>query len=184
LAAICLGHIARIHGDVDKDRLINLIKSKINDHDIGGDLRSAIDDIKFFAKNKKNNTIQEITIEADALNLFAEILMKEIRDKTIERYHLIIDKEISSEIPEKIIDIINSCELISDRDVKLIISNIVDGVIYNLLGVIQYNDCIEFDVINDEKSFELREINNDLSSCLFEEDGWISLYSEYKECFD
>ena len=47
LAVICLGHIARLHGAIDKTT-IDFLKSKLNDKRIGGSAQDALDDIEIF----------------------------------------------------------------------------------------------------------------------------------------
>lgn len=48
LAATCLGHIARIHHKLDKEKVINLLNSRRNDAEIGGQIEDALDDIDSF----------------------------------------------------------------------------------------------------------------------------------------
>ena len=50
LAATCLGHVARIHGQIDKTRVINALQSKMPNSKIKGTLEDACDDIETFAK--------------------------------------------------------------------------------------------------------------------------------------
>jgi hypothetical protein len=49
LAATCLGHIARIHRQIEKDKVIPLLKSRLNDTRITGRIEDALDDIDMFA---------------------------------------------------------------------------------------------------------------------------------------
>ena len=48
LAAICLGHLARIHGQFEKDKVIPILRSRLNDTAIAGRIEDALDDIKMF----------------------------------------------------------------------------------------------------------------------------------------
>lgn len=50
LAAICLGHIARIHGKLDVDIVLERLVPLKTDPLIGGSVQDALDDIKFFLK--------------------------------------------------------------------------------------------------------------------------------------
>jgi len=50
LAATCLGHLARIHKTIDKQKILEVFKNKQNDLEIKGQISDAIDDIKMFAK--------------------------------------------------------------------------------------------------------------------------------------
>lgn len=48
LAATCLGHIARIHHHLDKEKVIPALMNKVNDPVIGGTVQDALDDIEMF----------------------------------------------------------------------------------------------------------------------------------------
>jgi hypothetical protein len=48
LAATCLGHIARIHGKLDRERVVAELRSRLSDDNIGGRVQDALDDIEQF----------------------------------------------------------------------------------------------------------------------------------------
>lgn len=48
LAATCLGHIARIHHQIEKDKVISILRGKLGDRRIAGRIEDAIDDIEMF----------------------------------------------------------------------------------------------------------------------------------------
>ncbi|MEQ4616655.1 MAG: hypothetical protein ABN482_01245 [Corticimicrobacter sp.] len=48
VAATCLGHVARIHRRLDKDRVLNVLREHLSDLDISGQVEDAIDDIEIF----------------------------------------------------------------------------------------------------------------------------------------
>lgn len=50
LAATCLGHVARIHGKIDRDRVIPVLHSKVNDSRVSGCISDALEDIGMFVK--------------------------------------------------------------------------------------------------------------------------------------
>ena len=49
VAATCLGHLARIHGTLDRHKVLPALEALANDPQIGGRIQDAIDDIKKFA---------------------------------------------------------------------------------------------------------------------------------------
>jgi hypothetical protein len=51
LAAICLGHIARIHGKIEKDRVINALKHNLSNKELAGQIQDALDDIELYIGN-------------------------------------------------------------------------------------------------------------------------------------
>lgn len=50
LAAICLGHIARVHGKIDKDKVIRILKTRLNEVELAGFIEDALGDIDMFVK--------------------------------------------------------------------------------------------------------------------------------------
>ena len=51
LAATCLGHIARIHGRIDREIVLTAIKGKMSNLTIKGILEDACEDIETFANS-------------------------------------------------------------------------------------------------------------------------------------
>jgi hypothetical protein len=51
LAATCFGHLARIHGCLDLDIVLPILKDLLNDPDVGGEAKNAISDIRMFMKS-------------------------------------------------------------------------------------------------------------------------------------
>lgn len=50
LAVTCLGHLARIHKQIEKDKVVNVLQSKTKDKELTGRIEDAINDIEMFAK--------------------------------------------------------------------------------------------------------------------------------------
>ncbi|MEO8403014.1 MAG: hypothetical protein ABI480_00405 [Chitinophagaceae bacterium] len=50
LAATCLGHIARIHHKIDKDKVLPALQNYIHKKEISGPVQDALDDIEIFVK--------------------------------------------------------------------------------------------------------------------------------------
>ncbi len=48
MAAICLGHIARIHGKIEKNRVVNALKHKLSNKEIAGQIQDALEDIEIY----------------------------------------------------------------------------------------------------------------------------------------
>jgi len=48
LAATCLGHIARIHRQIEKDKVIPMLLNRLKDENIGGRIEDALSDIEIF----------------------------------------------------------------------------------------------------------------------------------------
>jgi hypothetical protein len=50
LAATCLGHIARIHRKLEKEKVIKILRERLDDKEISGWIEDALDDIKMFIR--------------------------------------------------------------------------------------------------------------------------------------
>lgn len=48
LAATSLGHIARVHHHLDKEKVVSALEQKVNDPLIGGRVQDALDDIEIY----------------------------------------------------------------------------------------------------------------------------------------
>ena len=48
LAAACLGHVARIHKALDKERVVSALRNRMSDDRISGSIEDALDDIEMF----------------------------------------------------------------------------------------------------------------------------------------
>lgn len=48
LAVTCLGHLARIHGELDREKVVRLLNNLRHDDQIGGSVEDALEDIEEF----------------------------------------------------------------------------------------------------------------------------------------
>jgi hypothetical protein len=48
ISAICLGHIARIHRKLEKDKVVTALRQKLNNSEIAGVVEDALDDISMY----------------------------------------------------------------------------------------------------------------------------------------
>jgi len=51
VAALCLGHIARIHGSLDEDKVFPVLKKLSRDSEIGKDIAYELKEIKWYLRN-------------------------------------------------------------------------------------------------------------------------------------
>ena len=51
LAITCIGHIARLKGEVNKALVIPVLEKLLNEDDYSGLAQDALDDVEIFAKN-------------------------------------------------------------------------------------------------------------------------------------
>ncbi len=49
-AIACLGHLARIHGRIDKTKVMKALRGHLDDLECAGRIEDALDDIEMFAK--------------------------------------------------------------------------------------------------------------------------------------
>jgi hypothetical protein len=51
LAATCLGHVARIHQKLEREKVITALRSRLEDAEITGRVEDALNDIDMFVKD-------------------------------------------------------------------------------------------------------------------------------------
>lgn len=50
IAVICLGHVARIHGEIDRDVVVPRLRRLSSDPAVAGDAENALEDIEIFTR--------------------------------------------------------------------------------------------------------------------------------------
>ena len=112
----------------------------------------------------------------DHLNMFGEVLMKDVRDASIHEMDKIIDGKMTGEIAERIQCILkekeNTVEII-----KAITPYIIDRTLDNLLFCIEENTDIE--VLYKKENVAV--LSDGLSGELYSDDGWIEKYSKERK---
>ncbi|MFA9949978.1 hypothetical protein [Dentiradicibacter hellwigii] len=109
------------------------------------------------------------------LDRFGELLIKEVRDSAFERYLMIKEGKLKSNIAKEMkknIDLINNKELLDQ-----IVLDVIDSSLFRFLRMLEENDLhIGFldgpNIVNE---------SDGISGEIFGEDGWVKLYSEFKE---
>ncbi|MDR1195506.1 MAG: hypothetical protein LBL00_03415 [Endomicrobium sp.] len=61
LSITCLGHIARIHNCIDKEKVLSILAEKINEKELSGFVDDALDDIEQFAANVTLDDIKKFS---------------------------------------------------------------------------------------------------------------------------
>lgn len=52
LAITCLGHLARIHGKINREKVMNVLKPLMKNAELSGRVEDTVSDIKIFTKNE------------------------------------------------------------------------------------------------------------------------------------
>ncbi|MGY2442962.1 hypothetical protein [Pseudomonas sp. 58(2021)] len=50
LAITCIGHVARIHSDIDRSLVVPILRSRLTDDTLSGRAQDALDDIDMYVK--------------------------------------------------------------------------------------------------------------------------------------
>lgn len=53
VAATCLGHVARIHNILDKEKVLSALRARASDPEISGRISDAIDDVEMFVASHR-----------------------------------------------------------------------------------------------------------------------------------
>ncbi|EFP97769.1 hypothetical protein [Vibrio caribbeanicus] len=116
------------------------------------------------------------------LEKFGQILMTEVRDKAIEKYEMIVSGRMKSAAA---IEFNKQLSALSDDQLSLIrevVVNSIDDAIHNFLWVIeQHEDHVELICSEGASKANMNDISDGLSGEIYTENGWIALFSKYKE---
>lgn len=110
------------------------------------------------------------------LNEFGEVLIKEVRDRTIRLF----DKKVQGVMKDKDSQLLfeKVSRLSEDQQLLIneIIPQIVDLSLHNMLCVFEEHD--EFQIVIDGEN--IADISDGLSGELYTSDGWIEKFSEQR----
>ena len=112
----------------------------------------------------------------DVLNYFGEILIRDVRDKTIHRFDMRINGKMQDENSQELFEKVSKLNEDSIRLIGEIIPQVVDLSIHNMLCMFEENMEIEVRVENECIS----EITDGLAGELYSEDGWIQKFSKQR----
>ena len=112
----------------------------------------------------------------DVLSNFGEILMNDIRDRTIHGYDMRITGKMRDESSQKLFGEVQQLNDSQRQLIERIIPQIVDLSIHNMLCMVEEHSNI--DVQMDGES--ISEISDGLAGELYSEDGWIQRFSNQR----
>ena len=112
----------------------------------------------------------------DVLNYFGEILIRDVRDRTIRRFDMRINGKMQDENSQELFEKVSKLDEDSIRLIGEIIPQVVDLSIHNMLCMFEGNMEIEVRVENECIS----EISDGLAGELYTEDGWIQKFSKQR----
>lgn len=110
----------------------------------------------------------------DTLSQFGEILMNEVRDRTIHGFDMIVTGKMKGESSQKLFHEIKQMDDKQRHIIEKIIPQIVDLSIHNMLCMFEEHADIELQMNNEC----ITEISDGLAGELYTEDGWIQRFSK------
>ncbi len=113
---------------------------------------------------------------SDVLNYFGQILMEEVRDRTIRGYDMRVNGKMRDSNSQKIFEEVQQLNDVQRQLIKRIIPQIVDLCIHNMLCMIEEHSNIR--MLMDGES--ISEMSDGLAGELYSEDGWIQRFSEQR----
>ena len=112
----------------------------------------------------------------NCLNEFGEVLIKEVRDRTIRLF----DKKLQGVMKDKdsqlLFEQVNKLSEEQKLLINKIIPQIVDLSLHNMLCMFEEHN--EFQIVIDREN--IAEISDGLSGELYTSDGWIEKFSEQR----
>lgn len=116
----------------------------------------------------------------EILDHFGKVLMKEVRDQTIDFMHRFIAERMKSEECKELHKEVQSFSQEQIETLKKFINHAVDSTLFNFFCMISWKE--EFDLVmydKDQKPISLEKISDELRGELFTEEGWIEMFSKY-----
>lgn len=110
----------------------------------------------------------------DILSRFGEILIKEVRDRTIHGFDMIVTGKMKDDSSQKLFHEIKQMDDKQNQIIEKIIPKIVDLSIHNMLCMFEEHADIEVNMNNEC----ITEISDGLAGELYTEDGWIQKFSK------
>ncbi|WP_079508790.1 epimerase [Mesobacillus jeotgali] len=114
-------------------------------------------------------------MDAKFLDLFGEILMKNVRDEAIEQCDMTIQGKMKSEESQRLHNLITLSgqrELIND-----LVPKIVDTTLHHLLTTLEQDESIDVTLNEGYNPVSIKDIIDGLAGELYTEDGWINRFS-------
>ncbi|WP_342562790.1 epimerase [Paenibacillus sp. FSL R7-0345] len=120
---------------------------------------------------------------SENMNTFGELLINQVRDRTIEQWEKVLTGQIKS---KRAVSVYEEARLKLDSPalemVTGLVSQIVDSTLHNFLSLCEQEEKIKilFKTYDIEKAEETNivEISDGLAGELYTEDGWILKYSK------
>ncbi|MED1793617.1 epimerase [Brevibacillus nitrificans] len=118
-------------------------------------------------------------MKSGALDLFGELLMRKVRDESIE----MSDRIIEGKMTDRRLSYVNNL-LLENEDNELIralVPRIVDITLHHLLWTIEQEESIDVLSLDETGHMtSIREISDGLPGELYTDRGWIARYSQQR----
>jgi hypothetical protein len=121
----------------------------------------------------------------DLLDNFGNACIVDVRDEAIEKYEMIVAGKLKS---QQAIDQTNMLKQFSAEQLVVIRNMVVgsiDDTLHHFLWMLEQRDE-EFNLLvaaDDGRKENVTDISDGLSGEMYTADGWIAVYSNYKENF-
>lgn len=114
----------------------------------------------------------------DILSYFGEILINEVRDRTICGFDMRITGKMRDESSQKLFEQVQKMNNEERQLIEKMIPQIVDLSIHNMLCMLEEHEDIDVQV----KKQNISDISDELAGELYTEDGWIQRFT--KQCYE
>lgn len=120
---------------------------------------------------------------SENLNTFGELLIKQVRDRTIDQWEKILTGQIKS---KRAVSVYEEAQVKLDSSalemVTGLVSQIVDSTLHNFLSLCEQEEKIKIlfktNYIEEAEATDIVGNSEGLAGELYTEDGWILKYSE------
>ncbi|GKX68783.1 hypothetical protein [Inconstantimicrobium mannanitabidum] len=119
-------------------------------------------------------------MDKDCLEKYGQILMSDVRDRTIRSMDMILSGRMKGITAKSILENISGFNAEQVEALKYLISKTVDLSLHNMLCMIEDNDEINVEISTGNLACNIKDISDGLAGELYTEDGWIMKYSKQR----
>ncbi|MDR2951075.1 MAG: hypothetical protein LBV71_17955 [Prevotella sp.] len=117
----------------------------------------------------------------DKLNTFGELLIENVRDRTIDKYNRIIEGKMKDANSLKLHTFISQLDENAKSILHRVIMDTIDNQLFNTLTLFEQNEEYLVGYLGEKEVFHnLVDESDGLAGELLGDDGWIKKYSKYE----
>jgi len=124
-------------------------------------------------------TQRELSVSKEALDKFGSFLMKDVRDRTIRHWDMVLSGTMKDEESQRLYSAVAPLSADAKKILSEIVPKIADTSLHTLLQSLDDEDDIEVAISADGGRVEsIRDVSDGLAGELYSDQGWFARFSE------